>query len=186
MSGSPWEVVGLSKSLSLDETSLEARYRELSKALHPDAGGNEADFSKLQEAKAILESPGRRLDAWLKTQGIETERTMVVTESVGQMYGRIDELTRGVDGWAAKPKMSGLGKALWQKEGLEWKSRLEESIDELTAWENRLGEELSELDKANGDGVNERVVELRAEFGFLTKWQAGLRERFGKIWEALV
>src|SRR5215208_4826956 len=51
-----YEVLGVSRNASQSE--IRNAYRRLAKERHPDhAGGNEAEFSRLQEAHAVLSDP---------------------------------------------------------------------------------------------------------------------------------
>src|SRR5919205_2573998 len=54
-----YEVLGVSRNASQSE--IRNAYRRLAKERHPDrAGGDEAEFSRLQEAHAVLSDPNRR------------------------------------------------------------------------------------------------------------------------------
>src|ERR687894_1014578 len=54
-----YEVLGVSRNASQSE--IKDAYRRLAKERHPDRpGGSEVDFSRLQEAHAVLSDPNRR------------------------------------------------------------------------------------------------------------------------------
>jgi len=54
-----YEVLGVPRNASQSE--IKNAYRKLAKEKHPDhAGGSEAEFSRLQEAHAVLSDPNRR------------------------------------------------------------------------------------------------------------------------------
>ncbi|MDQ3966650.1 MAG: J domain-containing protein, partial [Actinomycetota bacterium] len=54
-----YEVLGVPRNASQSE--IKNAYRKLAKERHPDrAGGSEAEFSRLQEAHAVLSDPNRR------------------------------------------------------------------------------------------------------------------------------
>src|ERR687898_858887 len=54
-----YEVLGVPRSASRSE--IRNAYRRLAKERHPDhAGGSETEFSRLQEAHAVLSDPNRR------------------------------------------------------------------------------------------------------------------------------
>ncbi len=54
-----YEVLGVPRNASRSE--IKNAYRKLAKERHPDhAGGSEAEFSRLQEAHAVLSDPNRR------------------------------------------------------------------------------------------------------------------------------
>src|SRR3954453_21696367 len=55
-----YKVLGVPRNASQSE--IKNAYRTLAKERHPDhAGGSETEFSRLQEAHAVLSDPSRRL-----------------------------------------------------------------------------------------------------------------------------
>lgn len=74
----PFETLGVSPSFDLDAASLEARHRELCRALHPDryvgrpAGERRAALSRAVDVNAayrVLRDPARRAEALLSLNG---------------------------------------------------------------------------------------------------------------------
>ena len=78
----PFETLGVSPSFDLDPASLEARHRELCRALHPDryvgrpAGERRAALSRavdVNTAYRVLRDPARRAEALLLLNGHHAE-----------------------------------------------------------------------------------------------------------------
>lgn len=78
----PFETLGVSPSFDLDPASLEARHRELCRALHPDryvgrpAGERRAALSRAVDVTAayrVLRDPARRAEALLLLNGHHAE-----------------------------------------------------------------------------------------------------------------
>jgi molecular chaperone HscB len=78
----PFSTLGLPVRFALDPKELDARHRELSKALHPDryaataSGERRMALSKaieVNEAQRTLRDPVRRAEALLRLRGLEAE-----------------------------------------------------------------------------------------------------------------
>jgi molecular chaperone HscB len=78
----PFETLGVSPSFDLDASQLEARHRELCRALHPDryvgrpAGERRAALSRAVDVNAayrVLRDPARRAEALLLLNGHHAE-----------------------------------------------------------------------------------------------------------------
>jgi hypothetical protein len=183
-----WEALGLPTCLALESEEVEAAFRKASEGQHPDAGGQAGEFERLREARDFLKDDFRRLELWLQVQGVAVAHSGAVSDEVGAMFGRVNEVTSGVDDWLAKGQgvSSGLGKALWQKDGFAWKVRLEELTGELEQWQRRVVDEFPRWEKEFVEGQAEGVLSARAELGFLRKWKQQLQVRYGRLWEGLV
>ena len=183
-----WEELGLPVKLAIGAEEVEASFREVSQGAHPDAGGEAGEFERMREARDLLKDDFRRLDLWLEVKGIERAHSGAVSQEVGVMFGRVNEVTTGVDEWLQKGEgvTSGLGKALWQKEGFGWKARLEEVLSEVDVWQQRVVDEFSQLEGLPASEVEGESLAMRGELGFLRKWRLQLQARFGRLWEGLI
>lgn len=179
-----WDELGLPVSLVLTREEIEVAFRRKSEGAHPDSGGEVGHFEKVREARDLLRDDFRRLELWLDLKEVEREHSGAISEEVGSMFGRVSEVTSGVDMWLEKGAgvASGLGKALWQKEGFAWKSRLEELLEEVENWQERVVGRFSELE---GCDIG-KILVIRGELGFLRKWRQQMQVRYGKLWEGLV
>jgi curved DNA-binding protein CbpA len=181
-----WDELSLPLRLDLTQNEIEAAFRDRSKASHPDAGGAQGDFERLREARNALLDSARRLELWLKIHDVELSHSGSIANEVAIMFARVGEVTAGVDAWSEKSVASGLGKALWQKEGWAWKERVESLQTEIGEWRERLENDFKRLQANAENGEFAEAIQVRNELGFLRKWQSELQARFGKIWEGLV
>ena len=185
---SAWDDLGFELKLVFSEGEVEERFRERSSGVHPDAGGDKGEFERLREARNLLLDEGKRLEFWLKEQDVEINHSGNISAAIGEMFGRVGEVTSGVDSWSERGASvsSGLGKALWQKEGFGWKTRVEGLIDEVETWQGQQVSQFPALEEQVRQGDFTEALQVRAELGFLRKWRSELQTRFGKIWEGLV
>ena len=179
-----WEELGLPVALVLAPEEIEDAFRRKSEGAHPDSGGEVGQFERIREARDLLRDDFRRLELWLDLKGVERAHSGAISERVGAMFARVSEATSGVDTWLEKGAgvTSSLGKAVWQKEGFGWKTRLEELLQEVGDWQTGVVGRFGEIDS---DGLDKALV-LRGELGFLRKWKYQLQGRYGKLWEGLV
>lgn len=180
-----WQTLGLPLSLSLSDEDLDAHFRAASEGAHPDAGGEGGRFEEVREARDRLKDDFLRLEAWLLEKGVTLSHSGAISPRVGEMFAQVDALTQGVDAWLEEgaTKSSGLGKALWQKEGFAWKTRLDERLQTIAEWQQ---EAVAQFPDLEAEEDFRKALIVRGELGFLRKWKASLQERFGKIWEGLV
>lgn len=183
-----WEVLGLPIRLDLSIEEVESAFRLASEGAHPDAGGEAGQFELLREARDGLRDDYQRLQRWLRAHQVEVAHSGMVSNEVGNMFGRVNELIVGVDGWLEKGDSitTTLGKALWQKEGFGWKARIEELLQLVTDWQERVTAVFPELEESAQAGDYEKALRVRGELGFLRKWRQQLQTRYGKLWEGLV
>ncbi|WP_411844663.1 hypothetical protein AAFN60_11555 [Roseibacillus persicicus] len=183
-----WEVLGIPVQLAVASAEVEAAFRVASEGAHPDAGGERGQFERLREAYDGLRDDYQRLEQWLRVHEVAVAHSGAVSEEVGGMFARVSEVLAGVDDWLGKggAVSSALGKALWQKEGFAWKSRVEELLQEVNDWQERVTASFSKLEEQARLGEFEEALRVRGELGFLRKWKAQLQSCYGKLWEGLV
>lgn len=183
-----WDELALSPGLALSRETIEDAFRVASAGAHPDSGGASGAFERVREARDTLLDPTQRLTQWLLLYGVETAHSGTISDEVAAMFARVGEVTDGVDAWSTKSAgmTSGLGKALAQKEGFEWKARVEALQSEVADRQAALQESFGALERAAESGDFAKALLVRSELGFLRKWQRELQVRFGKIWEGLI
>ena len=183
-----WEGLGLELRLALTAEDVEEAFRKASEGTHPDAGGEAGEFERLREDRDHLKDDFKRLELWLEVRGVALTHSGAVSDEVGAMFGRVNEVTAGVDAWLEKGEKvnSALGKALWQKEGFAWKIRLEELLGEVGEWQERVVGQFARLESQFSLEEPSACLAVRGELGFLRKWKQQLQVRYGRIWEGLI
>jgi hypothetical protein len=171
--------LGLPRTLALEPESLEAAYAEASRRAHPDAGGSREAFETLARARGHLESPRARLLHWLELEGKPGElRGPIAPElldeftALGEVFQDTDRLIR--ERGAAT---SALGKALLEGRTQAARERLEGLQQRIEGRMAAAEARFPEVERGERDGW-----ELARELGFLEKWRAEIRARFGQLW----
>ncbi|MES2997467.1 MAG: hypothetical protein V4733_11720 [Verrucomicrobiota bacterium] len=172
-------ILGLKRRLVLSDEELRAAFREAGARMHPDAGGKDGNFTRLEAARALLASPGRRLRLWLATGGIAVEPRGTVDGRLMDLFAKIGETTRTAEEIVRRrmEAKSALPLALTE----EGAQRSREAVEELIAEvERELAEECGHfpaMEEGAADDVHARVRNL----AFLEKWRAALRSLYARL-----
>lgn len=172
--------LGLPRRPDLTDESLREAFREAGKSSHPDAGGGKGDFQLLQEAYQLLSRPSRRLKHWLELSGIPGDERGALGPDLMDHFSRISEVLQEADALIRKREnaRSSLAKAMLEGETNRVRMRIDSA-------QSLLGEAVGAKVAMFGDltgGDNVDPWQLVRDLAFLEKWQAQLRERFGKLW----
>lgn len=172
--------LGLPRRPDLADDTLREAFREAGKSAHPDAGGGAGDFQLLQEAYQLLSRPSRRLKHWLELSGIPGDERGSLGADLMDHFSRIGEVLQEADTLIRRREnaRSALVRALLEGET----NRVRMKID---AAQSSLGEAVGAKVAMFRDVTEGRVADpwqLVRDLAFLEKWQAQLRERFGKLW----
>lgn len=187
----PFERLGLGSRLVFPEEELELKFQELAKAVHPDAGGSEADFAQCRAAYEELKSPGRRIKAAIKTVevvgGEIGERGSIPSEVVDH-FGGVAEALEAVDQFLNERSRarSGLARALQDSKVPQLKAGLESIQKDLALLEDSFLSEFESFDHAGWCESAEKMGEVSRGLAFLEKWQGQIRVAMGKLFEALL
>jgi hypothetical protein len=174
-----FELLQLPVRLVLTDEEIRTAFREAGKIHHPDAGGDTENFSLLQSAYSEILSPARRLKAWLNISQIPGDERGVISPELMDLFSKVgaclqqaDELIR-----QRESTRSALAKAML--EGKTFATR--EEIERIQSDAQAL------VDKRlhSFPGIEEGTVDawqVLRDLVFLEKWQAQLRDRYGKLW----
>jgi curved DNA-binding protein CbpA len=173
-----FEELGLELDLVIPEGELRRAYDRSSVERHPDAGGTGAAFARLQEAYALLRSPGRRLRHWLELGGTGSggiggvpEEMLVVFGQVGGLLQRAEEIRR-----RKAEARSVLGRSLVEREVMAVTEEIEGMREEVAAKAGGLEERFAEFQERGVEACAGEATLVAGALVFLEKWDGQLRE----------
>ena len=179
-----FELLGIPRRASLDREELKARFLELGKASHPDApgGGDAGNFSDLNRAHQTLASVPGRLKHLLELE-FDSARDAgpaggAMEDSLLEVFAELGALLPGAmeTGRRLSLARSALSKALLADEVFRRREELEAIGNTIgTMLDARRGC-LELIDRTEGDARRALLGKAYAEFGFLERWQAQVRE----------
>jgi DnaJ-class molecular chaperone len=197
-------ILELGRKAALEEEVLRKAFHEAGKAVHPDAASapldpdatvgrglslhaseRQGDFEVVGEAYGVLRDPGKRLKHLLGLEFPEEEigggRGMVSGDLL-DLFGRAGEVLQGADEVLRKKAAAttALGKAMLAKEEIAAQQAVQEVGFEIDALRRAEEERLLEFDGLLARDREAALLlgtEMVRRFGFLTKWQARVREQ---------
>ena len=176
---------------SLSGEEVRTAFQKRGAALHPDGAGEEertrrtAEFTRLNEAHAILSSQPRRLRHLLELEypAVAAAKTGAVMD--GEMMALFSSTGAAVQAalnvQSRKQKASSnLVRAMLAGEEMKAQEALEAATQDVEAAREKLDEELTAWDDTRdaGAGSAAKLQSCAARAGFLEKWQAQLRAAF--------
>ncbi len=174
------DMLGLADPLCAEEATLREAFRTAGKRMHPDAGGSVEEFERLQSAQRLLSRPGERLRGWLEDRGIAgdvrgslSSELMERFSAVADVVQRSQSLAKESDGCR-----SALAKALLEPQKHAIREEISAVQQQLSALLLHQVGRFSAV--ASGEIDDAEAWQLVRDLLFLEKWQAQLREEFGK------
>ncbi len=176
--------LGMPKVLALEEKTLEARFQELGKQAHPDAGGSDEEFEILRRAYEVLKNPASRLQEALEEKN---PRGSVATQ-VMDLFGPVADGVQKAEAFLTErtAARSELGRALLDTRVPALKKELEALGAQLHEVEKMLTSRFEVFDQQGWQHCQAEMSETARGLTFVTKWQAQLRHVTGKLFEALM
>ncbi|MGJ8672571.1 DnaJ domain-containing protein [Rubritalea sp.] len=172
-----FKTFSLEPSLSIDLDQLKQSYKNLAASHHPDSGGEKAEFEKVNLAYAALQSPAKRLKAYMEIQEIPHDSRGAVSNDLMDLFMQVGSLVQEADAFIRKKSSatSVLAKALLEGESMEVQDKLSALIAII--------EHSQEAITANfpNDIPQEQLPQLARNLSFLEKWQAQLQQRYGAL-----
>ncbi|MEJ6580568.1 MAG: hypothetical protein QNL68_12305 [Akkermansiaceae bacterium] len=180
--------LGLPRKLVIDPGELDRVVREISKAAHPDAGGEARDFEEVRKAREALKSPSARLRMALELAGGDLVARGSVDGQVMDFFTPVAGVLQKVDEFVSERSgaRSSLGKAVLDARLPSLKSEVESLIGGLGELEASLVARFWQFDEAGWEACLPSMAETARALAFVTKWQSQLRAATGKLFEALL
>jgi curved DNA-binding protein CbpA len=171
-----FEQLGLPRQVDLSEDELRRAFRAAGKRLHPDAGGSEAEFSRLQEAFGLLSSASRRLKHWLVLQGVSGDERGPISPGVMDLFGEVGTVLQHGDALARRrtAARSALALALLESETQACREEVERMISVVDHG-------IADLITGVGCAVPDSAWITVRDLAFLEKWRTKLRECFSGL-----
>ena len=172
-----FETFSLEPTLVIDLEHLKESYKSLAAKHHPDSGGDIAQFEQLNEHFAILQSPAKRLTAFMEAQDISYDPRGAVSNDLMDLFMQVGQLIQEADSFLRKKAAttSALGKALLESQSMELQESLSERISNIEAEHDKLTQSL------NSDTPLSDLPQVARNLAFLEKWQAQLRQRYAAL-----
>ena len=184
----PFEILGLSRGLAISSERIDKAYREASRRLHPDSGGEEEDFQEMAEAAELLKSPSRRLRWAIESTESAWDGRGSVPTSVMDLFSPVAEVIQKVDQFALERgnSKSALGRAVLDARVPELKRELEDVLQSVSDEEADLLKAFKEFDRRGWLELAEQMGQVARGLSFLEKWQGEIRAATGKLFQALL
>ncbi len=160
-----------------DEEIREA-FRVRAAVLHPDSGGDEQEFAKLQAARDVLLSPAKRIKAWLSARGMEADARGQIEGGLMDLFQKVSEV--------------GAASEILIRENADAKSALVKAIAEVKLIKQR--ESVQELLEIVAEELKQRIdrfqqveeggidpATMMRDLIFLEKWRATLKGIYGRL-----
>ncbi len=173
-------LLGLRRGLVFSPEEVGTAFREAGKRVHPDAGGGEGEFARLQEAAAMVASPGRRLRLWMELEGLPVEVRGAISPNLMDVFGEVGALMQQAESVIRKRDgaRSALGLALLEGETQAAREGIAEGIARV---EGLIGAECALFPALEREKVAASGSRVLRNLGFLERWRSGLRENFSRL-----
>lgn len=175
-----FEALGVARRLTFSEEELREAFREAGKHAHPDAGGREADFARVQEAFRTLFRPSSRLKHWLVLQDVEGDERGAISGELMDLFGEVGTVLQRADALSRKraETRSALALALLESGTQACREEIEAMIARVDA---RIAEQTAAFPSIEAAADPADAWERVRNLAFLEKWRANLQEKFARL-----
>jgi curved DNA-binding protein CbpA len=175
---SAFDILGLRVGLVVSDEEIREAFRVRAAVMHPDSGGDEQEFAKLQGARDVLLSPARRLKEWMSARGMEADAR-------GQIEGGLMDLFQKVSEVGAASELlirenagaiSALVKAIAEVKLIKQREQVKELLENIAEEIQLRIERFQEVEEGRMDSGT-----MMRDLIFLEKWRATLKGIYGRL-----
>ncbi|MFC5049814.1 hypothetical protein ACFPK9_04200 [Rubritalea spongiae] len=172
-----FETFSIDPSLTIDPDQLKLLYQNLAAEKHPDSGGDKATFEKINQDYATLQSPAKRLKAFMEIKGIKFDSRGAVSNDLMDLFMQVGSLVQEADLFIRKKSAaaSALAKALLESESMELQDKLSDLIAQIEQKQATITTSFAT------QIPSEQLSQTARNLAFLEKWQAQLQQRYGAL-----
>lgn len=173
-----FECLGMRVALTVSTEEIREAFRVRAAAVHPDGGGDEAEFTALREAREVLESPAKRLREWLRVKGVETDARGTIAGELVDFFQKVAETGSGAEAAikTASEAQSALAKGIAEVRLMGIREKMKNLLSEIEAGiASREG-----LFPAIEIGASDAATAMR-DLVFLEKWRGAMRSLYGRL-----
>ncbi len=182
-----YEELSQKRCLELNSDNLREKFQELSKCHHPDAGGDEVVFSRINRAHSILFNPSSRVEHLYELLFQDSIRTDgPLSSNVMKLFSEIGELTINADGLIKKKEktLTSLGEALIAKDIAKLQTQLFEMNGKVRGAKSAILETFPDIDhliRTDSAAAKEKMELCARDLSFLSKWEKEIMGRMQSI-----
>lgn len=182
-----YEELSQKRCLELNSDNLREKFQELSKCHHPDAGGDELVFSRINRAHSILFNPSSRVEHLYELLFQDSIRTDgPLSSNVMELFSEIGELTISADGLIKKKEktLTSVGEALIAKDIANLQTQLFEMNGKVRGAKSAILKTFPDIDhliQTDSDTAKEKMELCARDLSFLGKWEKEIMSRMQSI-----
>ena len=169
--------LGQDRVLSINLDSLRETFQMKAKEVHPDRGGDESDFDRLNHANSILSDPSRRIEHLYELLFASTiDSSGSLSSLATDLFGTLEPIISRADAMIKKkePATTEIQRALIARESIEVQKKLIEANGIIRSRIQGIVDSFGEIDasiKIDKGSGRERMQISARDLAFLGKWE---------------
>lgn len=174
--------LGIPVRLVWQDAEFEQACRHAAAAAHPDAGGNDDAFARVQQARSRLLSPSKRLIHWLELHQIPHEPRGTLDTALMDLFGKISQVCQQAEQSIQRREatQTALARAMMEPTILQCREQLSEAIRQVTEEIQRECNHFADFETALSIDTSS-VCRCARNLAFLEKWQLNLKSLFARL-----